>query len=524
MPILERFRTVMTTAETSGGAFRDNPVILISANLPGCGASTLAEMLGEQISADMGVNAHTRYIGQELRRLHGANNDEELRAILSKIDDPEKYDAEIYAGLPTDVPCIFEGKLATTAGPKFLEDPERPIIAVDLVSRSLFSAKRISTREGALMADLFSETPEDGLLEKLQGVQERAAHDNGLRQRLGGTAAKAEVLNVTEHTFDTSKMSAREVIDVLTGSTERLDHVPEWELKALMDTLKTLTILGLETRASMLPQDRTHFEHQLESIGYHIDRLGMTLNAQGLEQIRADLKKSIIDCWFGLMLKKTPRFLEEAESGDISYDTVSHKWSPEYYKIAEGWPTLSTMLKDKVVLDPYAGAGTLMNLLVARGIPKQAILSDISYPGGDTVDGNGHYSPILNAQAAQILFDELPSSYKPDFDPIIGYVTADARELPYVDDSVDYVFADPPYGKNKPGAGMGVVFGSLAEFNRVAREGSILMVPTSWVDEIEGAGYSVKQLTGDVSGGKSGLPVCYVLVEAPKSIAEEDKN
>jgi 16S rRNA G966 N2-methylase RsmD len=513
----------MSSAELLGGAFQGNPVILISANLPGCGSSTVAEMLGGQISSDLGVDVHTRFIGQELRRIHGAKNDQELRAKLSEINDPESYDAQIYADLPTDVPCIFEGKLATAAGPQFLEDTDRPILSVNLISKPLFSAKRISTREGATMAELFSEHPDAGLLENLRGVDERATHEESLRQKIGGTAAQGGRLQITESTFDTSRLSAQEVVDSITGSTERLDHVPAWELAALNDTLRTLTLVGLDTRASMLPQDKIHFEHQLESIGYNIDRLGMTLNAQGLEQIRADLKKCIIDCWFGLMLKKTPRFLSAAETGEITYDTVSHKWSPEYYKIAEGWPTLSTMLKDKVVLDPFAGAGTLMNLLVARDIPKSAIMSDISYPGGETIDGNGHYSPELNAQAALLLFDELPSSYKPDFDPIVGYITADARNMPYADNCVDYVFADPPYGKNKSGAGLGVLFGSIAEFNRVAREGSILMVPITWVEEIKGAGHSVKQLTRDVSGGKSGLPVCYVLVESPRTPTAEEQ-
>ncbi|HEX5447735.1 MAG TPA: hypothetical protein VFW90_00845, partial [Candidatus Saccharimonadales bacterium] len=158
--------------------------------------------------------------------------------------------------------------------------------------------------------------------------------------------------------------------------------------------------------------------------------------------------------------------------------------------------------------------GTLMNLLVARGIPSQALYSDICYRGGETVNGSDYwYSPELNAQAAQLLFDNLPSWYKPDFSTIRGYITADARRLPFDDNSVDYIVTDPPYGKNLASAGLGVVCGSLPEFNRVAKEGSILLIPLAWVKEIKATGADVKQLTGDLSKGHSKTPVCYVLVK-----------
>jgi hypothetical protein len=232
--------------------------------------------------------------------------------------------------------------------------------------------------------------------------------------------------------------------------------------------------------------------------------------------IRDQLRKSIIDCWFGLMMKETPRFFTN-EAGERSLDTKSHRWTPEFYKIAEGWPTLSTMLKGKEILDPFAGAGTLAHLLVARDIVAGAQLSDIAFKGGVPLDKEGNmYDSELNSQMTQILFDDLPSWYKPDFSKITNRFHADALNLPIKDNAVDYIVTDPPYGRNLDRGGIGMLIGALPEFARVSREGSILMLPTNWVEEIENSGQPVTRLTGDVSRGHSKLPVCYIHVPPTK--------
>lgn len=207
-----------------------------------------------------------------------------------------------------------------------------------------------------------------------------------------------------------------------------------------------------------------------------------------------------------------PRFFQDA-NGNSRLDEKSHKWTPEYYKIAEGWPFLSSKLKDKKILDPFAGAGTFMYLLAARNIPKHVAMTDKCFPGGSPIDDDGNfYAPQLNRDMASILFDDLPSWYKPDFSNVQVMDASDSRHIDVKDKSLDYIVADPPYGKNCEG-GIGLLLGNLAEFNRVAKEGSILLVPLDWKKQIRDAGYELEELTGDVSRGTSGFPVCYVHVK-----------
>jgi hypothetical protein len=298
-----------------------------------------------------------------------------------------------------------------------------------------------------------------------------------------------------------------------------LSEAQDWEIISLQDTLKTLLTLGVDLRDKIHPRDLVHYDHQIEAIEYGIERLKITVNAEGLASIRSDLKKAIIDCWYGLMMRRIPRFFHatsDINPGEIELvlDNETHSWSPEFYKIAEGWPTLSAILKDKVILDPFAGSGTLLNLLVARGVPSRAIYSDQSYAGGADLNGKHNwYAAQQNRQSSQLLFDNLPSWYKPDFSRVAGYTTAIAQKLPFGTKCVDYIFGDPPYGKNLDDGGIGVLFGCLPEFSRVAREGSVLLIPTEWVRELRNSGQNVTQLTKDVSKGTSKLPVCYVLVE-----------
>lgn len=494
-------------------AFIDNPVILISGNLPGTGASTLAEGLHKALS-DRGSDVYIRFVGKAIRESLGVSNDEELSVQLDKINDPEIFDKNIYSDLPEDRTCIIEGKLATTAGPRFIDGSKRPTILINLTSSPLFSAKRILDRDGKPLEILFGESPDQVIIEQLTRIKYRSEHDDSLRKAIKTVSGKSEEPVLTQElNYDTSKFSAEEVISDVLGTKGYEDHAPDWEFAALNKTIRTLMLVGFDLRKTMNPQDKAHYNHQMENINHNMDRLSINLYPDALNKIRSNLKKAIIDCWFGLMLKRTPRFFVDIETNELEYDTESHSWSPEYYKIAEGWPFLSILLKDKTILDPFAGAGTMMNLLVARGIPKGTIYSDIAYRGGPGVNGSKRwYDPVLNTQASQLLFDNLPSWYKPDFSKPRGYITADAKKLPLSDNSVDYVFADPPYGKNLDGPGIGVLFGCLNEFKRVAKEGSIFMIPIDWLADIKASGIDFKQLTRDVSGGNSKFPVCYVLI------------
>lgn len=497
-----------------------NVIFLVSADRPGCGSSTLARMIGERLCGSVNDQVEVQSIGDEIKKRVGAKNEEELHEKLSEINDPHHFDPLIYGALNDESAYVVDGKLATVAGPMYLK-PGRQIVTIDLSSDNLVSAKRILQRQDQDLMALFGKAPTQTLINHLNLVQARSRHDDSLHDQLmvGDTGEHAEVS--AAFTFNSSEKAVQEIVADIFGDGDFSDHVPEWELSALEETLRTLTAIGVSLRKETHALDKSHYDHSIESIAYNIDRLNTTIHPVGLASIRDELRKSIIDCSFGLMMKKIPRFYMagkgqgEATDGVI-FDNESHYWSPEFYKVAEGWPILSKLLEGKVVLDPFAGAGTLINLLVARGIPRSVVCSDIAYPGGQTVNNStSWYHPHLNVEAARLLFDDLPSWYKPDMKKISGHVTSDARKLPMADSSVDYVFADPPYGKNlqSEAGGIGLLFGVLPELRRVSKEGAILMVPCGWLDELRGADIPFEQLTKDVSSGNSGYPVCYILIK-----------
>lgn len=503
------------------------PVYLISANAPGCGSTTLANEVVGALELGMPHDApapHTVFVGALLRERLGARTEVEMKAKLSQIDDPRVFDEQFYGNLPQDRPCVIEGKLATTVGPSFINPAERPVVAVNLIASPILSAKRITQRESGVTSNLYSETTLEAFLSNLRNSQQRAAHDNSMRKLVAeqGTDRHWGIRNVA---IDTGRLSVREALSlILEDAPLDQDKVYEWELQALEGTLQTLHQLGVAHRNSIGVRDKRHFDHQREAIEYGIDRLRINHHPLAIAGLREDLRKAITDCWYGLMLKQIPRFYtstmvaESSAEEEILLDADSYKWSPDFYKIAEGWPALSSLLKDKTVLDPFAGAGMLINLLAARNIPKEIIASDISYAGGSGVNGTECiYLPQLNMQASKMLFDALPSWYRPEMDSIKGYVTADARRLPFKEDGVDYVLADPPYGKNLSSGGVGLLIGSLHEFRRVAKEGVILLLPVGWINEIEQSGIEIQLLTDDVSDGNSGYPVCYALIRTTKA-------
>ncbi len=547
---MTRFRTIPTTTSVQGiehfpdllspDTLRQSPVFLISADLPCCGSSTIAGEIGRQVTR-LGFKLEAVNVGERIREKLNVKNEVELGRALSAVDDPTVFDPEIYGNLPQDKVCVVDGKLATTAGPFYIS-PDRPVFSVDLTSNLLTSAKRNFGREGTQLTSLLTQDASK-LLSRVALLSTRAAHDNGMRHLIMAASEKGiddeptlplsyegsadetrgETNAVTSIQVNTNSMCRGEILEYFSGDPKRFrfdDYVPEWEVTALRETLATLSYLRVQFDEKTHQSDRQHFEFHYDSARYGIERLKTTLHPSGIKAIRQDIKKALVDCWFGLMMKQVPRFFENA-AGDISLDEVSHAWTPEYYKVAEAWPVLKTILKGKRILDPFGGAGTLVNLLAARDIVQSARLSDISYRGGVPVDHHGHtYSTQLNAEMSRVLFDELPSWYKPNLDIIEDRVSANARQLPFTDRSFDYIVTDPPYGKNHDSGGIGLTIGCLPEFERVTRKGTIMMMPmrsatnkTDWASEIKSAGYPVQILTSDVSRGRSGWPVCYARID-----------
>lgn len=497
----------------------ENPVFLISGELPGTGSTSVAEQITSVIHQHSGILPFKRNFGEEMKHYLNVHNEAELSKALDEIPNPQLFDEQFYTDVPADRPAVLEGKLATRLGPEYLTDG-RPLVRVSLTAAELFSAKRILAREGYGIESIFGvydRRPSELIIEYLEHIHDRKKHDDEMRDALP-TRLSVPAERMKDYQIDTSHFLAQEVAARIITGEDFTGHVPDWELQRLREANGKLMQISALMEGNILPQDREHIRHQIETITYHTNRLEVILHPDGIAKVRHELRKSIVDCWFGLMMKRIPRFFttDNTESGErkLIFDSESHTWSPEYYKVAEAWPVLSSLLKDKTVLDPFAGAGSFLNLLVARGIVHEANYTDIAYKGGKPINGRRElYVPKLNMEAAQLLFDDLPSWYKPNFGLVNTIEQADAQHLPFEDDSVDYVCTDPPYGKNCDPGGLGITLGSLDECLRVARSGAIMMVPLRWLDDLKNFGnIRVEELTGDISRGTSGLPVCYVRI------------
>lgn len=460
----------------------------------------------------MGGDSHVVNIGQAVRESLGVNSEQELKEKLGQVEDPSGFDAQFYKNLPSDRACVIDGKLATTVGPGYIGETNRSIISVNLYSDALTSAKRITQRETGLS---FAETVLDsgqakGLLARYVLIKARAEHDLAMRKNIE-TEGATRSANVA-HRINTRSSSAQEVVSlVVPKTTQGGERVPDWELGLLEKTIHDLQAARVVLGDIVHPSDDAHFKYNLDGIKYKTDRLSIMMADKAIADIRHDLKNTIIDSWSSLMMKHTPRFFVDAD-GNLSVDSKSQRWTPEHYKIAEAWPIFTTMLKGKTILDPFAGAGTLANLLASRQIPSRIYTTDLSYEGGLELDGLGKfYQPELNRKMWELLFDDLPSWYRPIHSLIDTPMPSDVRSLPFDDKSIDYIVTDPPYGRNCKG-GCELLVESLGEMKRVAKEGCILLIPTDWVEQLEKKEPNIERLTHDVSRGSSSLATSYIFI------------
>jgi len=99
----------------------NNEVFLISADMPGCGSSTLVSTLAEREECQ--EQPHVIRIGEAIRQTLGVTTEAELQERLKEINDPHAFDPQFYGNLPNDRTCIIDGKLATTVGPQYI-NPE----------------------------------------------------------------------------------------------------------------------------------------------------------------------------------------------------------------------------------------------------------------------------------------------------------------------------------------------------------------------------------------------------------------
>jgi len=495
-----------------------NTVYLVSADMPGCGSSTLANGIASELQTPP-----PRSIGKYLRDELAVGDEVSLSQQLSQISDPRAFDQQFYAGISDGSPFVIDGKLATTVGPAYL-DSNKPFASVDLTSHPLISAKRITQRERKISnGELIFDTDNlEQMLENYKLVLGRISHDGAMRlEALGNLPPVRPPMH--RHLIDTSRHSPPEVLGIALEKSDDFQlAAPDWEHEAIAAGIQDLTYArdALMAIDHAKLESQKHFAHNLEGIKYKSDLLELMVGNRALASLRDDLRELFIGCWSSLLLKHSPRFYQD-DDGILSLDQQSTKWTPEYYKIAVAFPFLDTAIRDSVILDPFAGAGTLANLIATRH-PKKIFTTDLSYVGGESIDQENtrFYDPRANQRLWESMFDRLPSWYRPDHSASESPVAADIHNLPFEDDSMDYIITDPPYGINcANGGGVDLLLESLPEMKRVTKNGIYLLMPTSWLDELSGK-VDFEQLTGDVSHGRSSIPTCYILINSRK----EDSN
>ena len=497
-----------TAIGSESGSNRKLPVILISAKRPGCGSTTLAEQLSGDYREKLQLNVDLLSIGKNVRSKLDVGSEEELFGKLEAVPDPLEFDRPFYSNLSPNDLVIREGKIATEIGPGLI-DGDRPIVAINLVAPTVINATRVMQRQG-IVAHHIIKNPQL-ILDFIRNIEKRVKHIEELGER-----GKSQVLDprVESFFFDTSRFRIEEIVGMLTGNQYWENEAPEWEINALAETFNLLHSLSMNVKID--PRDKEHFENSFESVKYHAKRLKIIKDSDGLTQVRSDIRSLLTHSVFALLMKEIPRFYV-ANDRQIAIDEDSKKWTPEYYKIMKAWPVLKTKLKDQDILDPFAGAGTFVNVLSARGIPKSVVLGDLSYTKGVPLDDSGNvYHPFYNAQMVQSMFDGLPSWYKPRcLDLWRGCITLDATKLPFSDSSFDWVTGDPPYGINFKDGGIELFIDALPEILRISKKGGIFLVTIKWIDQLEQCGLEkqIKVLTEDLSEGDSHLPTCFIEIK-----------
>lgn len=494
------------------------PLFLLSADTPACGMSTLASGLEHALDG-----VHVVRMGNEVRSQVGAVSEAGLSERSGLIPDPLAFDARYYQDLPEDMFGVVEGKLATTIAPRLTMLGDRALVLVDLTSDPFVSAKRVTERElGGRFSWLtaFGRGGEEAVERLLQNhvfVNQRKDRDAEMRRKVIESYPTEIGRVASRHTYNTTLFSPDEIVMRLLETGNPRDEVFEWELDAVADTLDDMTIVGGRFRERLKDADKRQHEHSREAVEYELQRLALHKTPDAIAKIRSGLRDAIVDSWASLVMKGSPRFYQDAD-GVISLDVTSSRWSPEFYKIANAWPVLSNLLKGKEILDPFAGPGTLTNMLAGRNIPKKIHVSDIAYQNGEPLDDEGHlYVPEMNRMMWTSFFDRLPSWYRPNTTPVEEPKTADARRLPFDDKSIDYIVTDPPYDKNHAGGGVSLLLEVLPEFARVSKLGSVMLLPVGWVQELKKrVPYGITQITGDLSAGRSNYPTCYVLIGADR--------
>lgn len=491
-----------------------NGVVLLSGLTPGAGSSSLGRDLARQLGAEyVGV-------GDMLRSRLGAVTERELQHRLSSMPDPAVFDRKLYNGLPPDKRVVVDGKLATVRGSAYLG--ERETVNVYPYTDPVTAARRILRRDGYSLAD-FRGDP-DLLVATVNNVRQRRRHD---AERLGAEAVSFStqdplIKEISTGTLvNTGRASSTELASQLTDGEPLGKDVEAGLIFDFYSRLRRAVApergpgLGLDSRES------DHIEANLGRIDYMLrERFPVYREGPALDVVRRTIRKALVNTVYPAY-RLLPKFFVDGD-GELQADKQSHKWAPEYYKIARSWEVLKSEVSGKDIIDPFGGPGMLLTYLAARDVPKSVVLADIAYPGGmkleDSLEGKAvNYQPWLNIHLFQSMLDGLPAYYRePYLSNIKGVVTADARALPFRPNSFDLVVGDPPFGINLNDGGQDLFFEMLPGLLDIGREGGLFMIPDAWQDGVarysENKGYQAEQLTEDLSLGQSRIPTSIVRI------------
>ncbi len=481
---------------------KQTPFILISADMAGCGSTTLARKIYKRLYSK---DSPTRLIliGNMIRSMLDMHGEVSARG-FEKVPSTESFDKKIYMEMVPEDGAIIEGKHATSIGFEFLTDKfgNEKIYLLNLTNREMFSVIRVLRREGIELNDILDKPAI--LLSYLKMLEERNIH------------IKMQVKdNNVPHgpIIDTSLFSSDEIISQIFGDYSWLYDVPEWEINSLLDTLDRLERIYIKSKRTE-SKDAGHYEFARGRVKYMVaNRLMIIRDPFTLINIRKDIRDVLEQAVLALLNKRSPRF--GVKGGDLIIDRESRQWTPSYYKLASVLPMLRRYIDGKIILDPFGGSASLSNALKMLCTPKEVIVGDLSYTGGKQLnDALDFYLPELNTQILFSAFDKLPSWYKPK--PLRQrntFITHDVKELPFASNSMDLVVTDPPYKINLDDGGCDFFFESLPEIMRVVKEGGLFIIPMSWLPEFDNRKIKYVKMTDDISRGNSHVPVCWIMIK-----------